>query len=242
MKTAAIIPARYESTRYPGKLMALILGIPIIRFIHDRIRSFCLFDTVIVATDSVVIFDEITSHGGRAMMTKKDHPSGSDRIAEVARQIDAGVIVNVQGDEPMIDAHSLRGLLDLFQDTTVQVASLMTALSDPAQLPDPNTVKVVTELNGNALYFSRSPIPYVRDDDFNPPFLRHIGVYAYRRETLLQMVSLPPSPLEATEKLEQLRLLQNGIPIRMLMTDYQGIGIDTPEDLKAVRKMLGDIS
>ncbi len=242
MKTAAIIPARYESTRFPGKPLALIHGIPIIRFINDRIRSFCLFDTVIVATDSPAVFDEIAAHGGRVMMTKKDHPSGSDRIAEVAQQIDAGVIVNIQGDEPMIDAHSLRGLLDLFQDPAVQVASLMTALSDPAQLADPNTVKVVTDLNSNALYFSRSPIPYLRDNDLNPLYLRHIGVYAYRRETLLQMVSLPPSPLEEIEKLEQLRLLQNGIPIRMLISGYQGIGVDTPEDLKAVRKMLGDIS
>ncbi|MBM4403241.1 MAG: 3-deoxy-manno-octulosonate cytidylyltransferase [Candidatus Cloacimonetes bacterium] len=264
MRTAALIPARYESTRFPGKPLVTLCGIPLIRFIQDRIRSFDLFDHVIVATDSPLIYDEIVSHGGTARMTRKDHPSGSDRIAEVAGDINAEVIVNVQGDEPLIDAGSLRGLLYLFCDNSIQIASLMTALSDPAQLTDPNTVKVVTGLNGDALYFSRAPIPHRRDSEIrleigrcgktplqdntrceNPPlplYLRHIGVYAYRREALLQMVSLPPSPLEEIEKLEQLRLLQNGIPIRMLMTDYQGIGIDTPDDLTAVRKILGDQS
>jgi len=242
LKTAAIIPARFASTRFPGKPLALLRGIPLIRYINDRIRSFGIFDHVIVATDSQSIFDEIIAHGGEARMTRVDHPSGSDRIAEVVQQIDAELIVNVQGDEPLIDAASLSGLIDLFTDDRIQVASLMTTLSDPLQLTDPNTVKVVTDQQGNALYFSRAPIPHLRDEDFCPQYLRHIGVYAYRRQTLLQMVSLPPSPLEQIEKLEQLRLLQNGISIRMLMTDYQGIGIDTPADLVAVRHILGDRS
>lgn len=235
----AIIPARYASTRFPAKALALLSGEPIISHVYRKVLSCNLFDSVVVATDHEDIFSTVLAFGGKAVMTNINHASGSDRIAEAATKLPpAEVIVNIQGDEPMIDTDSLAKLLSQFSDPQVQMASLMTPVSEPEMLSNPNIVKVVTDTKSNALYFSRSAIPFCRDNDINYTYYRHIGVYAYRRETLLKFVELPISKLEQTEKLEQLRALENGIPIRMVITDYQGIGIDTPEDLAMVEMLL----
>jgi 3-deoxy-manno-octulosonate cytidylyltransferase (CMP-KDO synthetase) len=193
---------------------------------------------VIVATDSKRILDVVLAAGGKAQMTSSEHPSGSDRVAEVASGLEADIIVNVQGDEPFITADVLKPLLDSFRDDAVQMASLMTPILDAEQLDDPGIVKVVTDAAGKALYFSRSLIPFDRDGSSGYNYMRHIGVYAWRRETLLRFVSLGMGKLERVEKLEQLRALENGIAIQMVETDYQGIGIDTPEDLARAERII----
>lgn len=228
----AIIPARYASTRFPAKALALLQGLPIIQHVWQRVSASGLFSQVIVATDHPAIMQAVAAFGGTAVLTREDHQSGSDRIAEAANSFpEADLILNVQGDEPFIDTASLRDLIAVFAEKQVQMASLMTLITEPAMLDNPNIVKVVTDSSLNALYFSRSAIPFCRDKDVEVSFFRHIGVYAYRRETLYKFISLPEARLEQIEKLEQLRALENGIPIRMVSTSYQGVGIDTPEDL-----------
>jgi 3-deoxy-manno-octulosonate cytidylyltransferase (CMP-KDO synthetase) len=235
----AIIPARYASTRFPAKALALLMGKPIIQHVYERVADSGLFNHVLVATDHADICNAVLAFGGKAVMTFEHHQSGSDRIAEAAQAFpEAQLILNVQGDEPLIDTASLKDLLAAFIDPQVQMASLMTPMLEPAMLNNPNIVKVVTDSSFNALYFSRAAIPYNRDKDIACTSFHHIGVYAYRRETLLRFVTLPQSNLEQTEKLEQLRALEAGIPIRMLITDYQGIGIDTPEDLIQMESLL----
>ena len=237
--TLAVIPARYASTRFPAKALALLAGKPIIQHVYERVASSGLFSQTIVATDHEAIYSSVESFGGRVLMTSANHQSGSDRIAEAASAIpEAELIFNIQGDEPLIDISSLAALLQMFTDPQVQMASLMTPITDVAMLNNPNIVKVVCNSIHNALYFSRSSIPHNRDNDACITYYRHIGVYAYRRSTLFRFISLPPSSLEQCEKLEQLRAMEAGIPIRMLITDYQGIGIDTPEDLRMVEAML----
>jgi 3-deoxy-manno-octulosonate cytidylyltransferase (CMP-KDO synthetase) len=240
MNVIAIIPARYASTRFPAKALAMLGGKPIIQHVYERVLASNLFNNIVVATDHAAITDAVQAFGGKAIMTSDKHQSGSDRIAEAAKHFpNARLILNVQGDEPLIDTNSLADLIRVFkQDETVQMASLMTPISDSAMLSNPNIVKVVTDVNGNALYFSRSCIPFNRDADVGIVYFRHIGVYAYRAETLARFVALPQSPLEKTEKLEQLRALENGISIRMVKTEYQGIGIDTPSDLKQMEELL----
>ncbi len=237
MKIIAVIPARYSSVRFPGKPLAILHGKTIIRHVYERVLDSNLFHDVIVATDDERIVDEVKSFNGRFKMTSVNHPSGSDRIAEVIADLDCDVVFNIQGDEPMIDADSLGGLVSVFQDNTVKVGSLMTQITNPDDLHNPNCVKVVTDVNNNALYFSRSIIPFDRDASQNARYYRHIGVYAYRKQTLLDFIKLPQSKLEQIEKLEQLRLLENNIPIRMIITAYQGIGIDTPDDLIKVQAL-----
>lgn len=243
MNAIAIIPARYASTRFPGKPLALLNRKPIIQHVYERALSSELFSYVAVATDDPRIADAVSAFGGKYHLTSDKHQSGTDRIAEVASALDipADVIVNIQGDEPLITKDVLHPLISLFADPGVQMASLMTPLSQPEQLSDPNAVKVVTALNGKALYFSRATIPYDRDGAQNIPYYRHIGVYAYRPETLQTFVRLTPSRYELIEKLEQLRALENGIPIHMVETDYQGLGVDTPEDLLRVEAYLTTI-
>lgn len=237
--TIAIIPARYASTRFPAKALALLAGKPIIQHVYSRVAGSGLFNHVLVATDHQAIHDAVLAFGGEVIMTSAHHQSGSDRIAEAAQAYpEAQLILNVQGDEPLIDTASLSDLIAAFNDPQVEMASLMTPILEPAMLNNPNIVKVVTDCLANALYFSRSAIPFNRDDDTTCTYYRHIGVYAYRRETLFRFVALPPGKLEQTEKLEQLRALEAGIPIRMIITDYQGIGIDTPEDLAQVERYL----
>jgi len=238
MKVIALIPARYEATRFPGKLMADLGGKSVIRRTYDETIETNLFDEVIVVTDSEIIFNEITSHGGGAVMSKKEHESGSDRIAEAAANMDVDIIVNVQGDTPFIKKQSLQKLLNQFDDPSVQVASLMQVLKDQTEIEDPNFVKVAVDQNMNSLFFSRSVIPYPRDKHASVTYYEHIGVYAFRKKALIDFTTWPVTPLEAAEKIECLRYLEHGIPLRMVVVDYMGIEIDTPEDLKRAIKLI----
>ncbi|HPG10197.1 MAG TPA: 3-deoxy-manno-octulosonate cytidylyltransferase [Chitinophagaceae bacterium] len=231
----AMIPARYAATRFPGKLMQMLGDKTVIRHTYEAALSSGLFDDVIVVTDSDIIQTEITAAGGHVIMSKNEHESGSDRIAEAADTINADIIVNVQGDEPFIAKEPLEKLIELFNDESVQVGSLMRKITEE-EAADSNCVKVVTGKNGDALYFSRSTIPFNRSGDAD--YYLHVGVYAYRKEMLLDFTSWPATQLEQTEKLEQLRLLENGIKIRMAETDYQNIAIDTPENLADAIKWL----
>lgn len=231
----AMIPARYAATRFPGKLMQELGNKSVIRHVYENTLATGLFDEVIVVTDSKIIYDEIAGHGGRAIMSKKEHESGSDRIAEAVAGMNIDVIVNVQGDEPFIQKEPLEKLVRLFDDPAVQVASLMRKIS-AEEAADPNNVKVVVNKNNEALYFSRSPVPFLRDGSAD--YFLHVGVYAYRKEALIAFTRGPQSRLEQAEKLEQLRFLENGIKIKMAETAYINIAIDTPEDLERAKKML----
>lgn len=232
----AVIPARYASTRFPAKLMQLLQGKTIIRTTYDNTLATGLFDEVLVVTDSEIILNEL--QGCNVTMSQRVHESGSDRIAEAIEQRDCDVVVNVQGDEPFVDAGMLAGLLRVFEDDKVAVASVMHEMTDPAAIQNPNNVKVVTDKNGDALLFSRAVIPFVRDAGTPARYYKHVGVYAYRKNTLLQFTRWPVSMLEQVEKLEQLRYLENGVKIRMVQTSHAGIGIDTPEDLEKAKAFL----
>lgn len=242
MKKIAIIPARYQSTRFPGKPLAILGNKTIIKHVFEAVKSTELFDTVIVATDNEKIFQEVINFGGEVIRTSENHMSGTDRIAEVVKtkfQLldDNDIIVNVQGDEPFITKKPLQSLINVFDNPIIEVASLMHELSEISEINNSNNVKVVVDSNSNSLYFSRSPIPFNRDNT-EVIYFKHIGVYAFRKRTLLQFVKLPISNLENIEKLEQLRLLENGIKIRMIVTDYTGLGIDTPDDLEKAKEIL----
>ncbi len=241
MKAVAIIPARYHSTRFPGKALAKLLNKPLIQWVWEAVNNSNLFDQVMVATDSVKIKEVVDNFGGIAILTSKEHQSGTDRIAEVAESLDCDIIVNVQGDEPLINQKVLFPLLQVMQDTSLPIASLMTPIKDLSLLSNPNLVKVVVDNISNALYFSRSVIPYNRDNIPLVDYWQHIGVYAYRRNALMRLVKLPSGKLEQAEKLEQLRALENGIPIKMIKTEYNGIGVDTPEDLLKLESLLKEM-
>ncbi len=238
MKIVAMIPARYAATRFPAKLMQTLGNKSVIRHTYDNTLATGLFSDVIVVTDSDIIFTEITSHGGKAIMSKKNHESGSDRIAEAAANLDVDIIVNVQGDEPFVQKDPLEKLLATFSDATVQVASLMQELTDTTLIEDPNYVKVAVDRNMNSLFFSRSVIPYPRDKHIAIPYYEHIGVYAFRKQALLNFTNWPMTPLEAAEKIECLRYLEYGVPLKMVLTQYMGVEIDTPEDLLKAAKLL----
>jgi 3-deoxy-manno-octulosonate cytidylyltransferase (CMP-KDO synthetase) len=237
MKKIAFIPARFAATRFPAKLLQQLGSKTVIRHTYDNTVATGLFDDVIVVTDSEEILQEITKHGGKAIMSKRQHESGSDRIAEAVENMEVDVIVNVQGDEPFVHREPLNKLLRTFEDTSVHVASLMKKIDERAAL-DPNNVKVVVDGKGHALYFSRSMIPFHRDKGSTVDYYLHLGIYAYRKQTLLAFTKWAPSLLETTERLEQLRYLENGVRIRMIETQYQSIAIDTPQDLLAALKML----
>lgn len=241
MNTIAVIPARYASTRFPAKLMQDLGGKTVILRTYEAAVNTHLFQDVFVVTDSILIYDEIINNGGKAIMSVKEHESGSDRIAEAVENLDVDIVVNVQGDEPFINAAPLAKLLDIFRndfDKKVDLASLMVEISDKAEIENPNNVKVVTDQNGFALYFSRSVIPYPRDENAGVRFMKHIGIYAFRKEALLAFYNLPMKSLEASEKLEQLRYLEYGKRIKMIETTHVGIGIDTPEDLEKARGLI----
>ena len=238
MKKVALIPARYAATRFPGKLMQLLGNKSVIRHTYDATIATGLFDDVIVITDSDIIYKEIISAGGKAMKSKKEHGSGTDRIAEAAADINADIVVNVQGDEPFVKKELLEKLLQQFNDPSVQVASLMQVLKEQSQINDPNFVKVAVDKNMNALFFSRSVIPFPREKNIPVVYYEHIGVYAFRKKMLLNFANWPVTPLEAAEKIECLRYLENGVSLRMVVTDYMGVEIDTPEDLKKANKLL----
>lgn len=238
MKIVAMIPARYAATRFPAKLMQQLGNKSVIRHTYDNTMATGLFSDVVVVTDSDIIFNEITSHGGKAVMSKKNHESGSDRIAEAAADMDVDIIVNVQGDEPFVQKDPLEKLLAVFADEKVQVASLMQELKDAASIEDPNYVKVAVDRNMNSLFFSRSVIPYPRDKSVSIPYYEHIGVYAFRKQALLNFTNWPMTPLEAAEKIECLRYLEYGVSLKMVLTQYMGVEIDTPEDLIKAAKLL----
>lgn len=232
MKKIAFIPARYAATRFPGKLMQKIGDQSIISMVYNNAREMELFDDVVVATDSDIIAGEIDRIGGKFIKSKHEHQSGSDRIAEACKNMQVDVVVNIQGDEPFIKKQPLEDLLKSFKDETVRVASLMQKFPDNESHENSNIVKVVCNRFNDALYFSRSVIPYKRNKSVEEVFYRHVGVYAYRKDVLLQFTEWPMGVLEKMEMLEQLRYLENGVSIRMVETNEASVGIDTPEDLK----------
>lgn len=241
MKIIAVIPARYASTRFPGKLMEKLGEKTVIRTTYEHVVETQLFDEVFVVTDSQLIYDEISCHGGKVMMSEKEHETGSDRIAEAVENIDCDIVLNVQGDEPFINRKALSDLLMTFRGDEAKDVSLSTLkieIKNEEEIHNPNVVKVVTDAQNYALYFSRSAIPFSRDATFHHTYYRHIGVYAFRKEALLKFAKLEPLQNELAEKLEQLRYMEYGMRIKVVETDFVGIGIDTKEDLEQARKLL----
>jgi 3-deoxy-manno-octulosonate cytidylyltransferase (CMP-KDO synthetase) len=239
VEAVGVIPARYRSTRLEGKVLADIWGKPMIQHVYERACQAALLDRVIVATDDERIRKAVESFGGLAVMTSPHHPSGTDRVGKVVEDMDVNIVVNIQGDEPLIPPLAINMAVDsLLKDPSIPMATLMQKVTDSEELANPNVVKVVTDRNGFALYFSRSPIPYPRQKNDSPMY-KHIGLYGYRKDFLLQYLKLDPSPLERTESLEQLRALENGFRIKVLKVEhYEGIGVDTEEDLSRVRNLL----
>jgi len=238
MKIAAFIPARYAATRFPAKLMQTLGDKTVIRHTYENTVATGLFDSVYVVTDSEIIFNEITQNGGNAIMSKQTHESGSDRIAEAVKDLDIDIVVNVQGDEPFVKRAPLEKVIAVFSNPSVQVASLMQVLTDNTLIQDPNYVKVTVDKNNNALLFSRSAIPYPRSTDTPIVYYEHIGVYAFQKQALLNFTNWSVSPLELAEKIECLRYLENGVSIKMVVTEYMGVEIDTPADLIKAAKLL----
>jgi len=237
LRTVALIPARYASTRFPGKPLVELAGRPMIEHVYRRAAAAARVDAVAVATDDLRIAEAVAAFGGHAVMTGAHHESGSDRIAEAAQQLVCDVIVNVQGDEPLISPEAIdAAVAPLVSESSVVMSTLAAPLGDPRDADDPNVVKVVLDQQGDALYFSRASIPYLRTAGAVP--LRHIGLYAYRRAFLLQFAGWPRTPLEQAESLEQLRVLEHGFRIRTVVTPYESIGVDTPDDLTRVRAAL----
>jgi 3-deoxy-manno-octulosonate cytidylyltransferase (CMP-KDO synthetase) len=244
VNTIGIVPARYASTRFPGKPLALIAGKPLIQHVVEQCQKARSLSEVIVATDDTRIW-EVAQNFCHAEMTRPDHPSGSDRIAEVAGRCKCDAVVNIQGDEPLIDPAVIDAVAGALAQNEMSTAA--TVIKNPAELDNPNVVKVVVSAAGRALYFSRRTIPYLREaaspEDVRGQlaafaFLKHLGIYGYRRETLLRLVKFPVSPLETAEKLEQLRALENGIQIAVVTVDYDSVGVDVPDDVKRVEKIL----
>jgi 3-deoxy-manno-octulosonate cytidylyltransferase (CMP-KDO synthetase) len=236
-------PARLDSTRLPGKLMMNLNGTPIILHTLSNTIKTNLFDEVYVVTDSKEIYEFLLNHHKNVLFSKKNHDSGSDRIAEFAKDMEVDIIVNVQGDEPLIDKNSLNKLIETFKlddKNKIDLVSLMKVISNNKELENPNNVKVVTDVNDFALYFSRSPIPFNRESDLKVKYFKHIGVYGFRKRSLVDFYKSKPTKLELIEKLEQLRYLENGIKIKMVITDFDGISIDTMEDLIKARKLIND--
>lgn len=234
MKVIAMIPARYEASRFPGKLMKDLAGKTVILRTYEAAKKANLFSEVYVVTDSELIFKEITANGGNALMSKKAHESGSDRIAEAVENLEVDIVVNVQGDEPFIQKEALSNLLAVFKTDSkkeISIASLKIKMDDESEINNPNNVKVVTDEQNFAMYFSRAPIPYPREN-LTAEYFKHIGIYAFRKEALLKFTQLPINKLEATEKLENLRFLANGLKVKMVETNEIAVGIDTPEDLE----------
>ncbi len=270
MTSVVIIPARYESTRFPGKPIYPLKGMPIIQYVYNNSKLSHLADDVIVATDSEKILEKVQAFGGKAIMTDKKHPSGTDRIAEVAKSMDYEIIVNVQADEPLIRPEMIDDVIALLDDKRASIGTLAKRIEDPDEIIDPNIVKVIFDKEGFALYFSRAPIPFHRDKwksqniehemqntlsltlpprgggqgwggDSEPRtfyWYKHIGIYSYRREVLLSLANMQPTELEKTEKLEQLRALENGMKIKVKETFFETYGVDTPKDIERIEKCL----
>jgi 3-deoxy-manno-octulosonate cytidylyltransferase (CMP-KDO synthetase) len=236
MKVIAVLPARLESTRLPRKMLREISGKPLIGVVYEAVHSSQLLADVIIATDSEEILTVCRKHGWNARMTSSSHRSGTERVHEISQNELADVYVNVQGDEPLVRSEQIAGLLEVMQRSDAQVGTLMTPAAD-VDVPNPNVVKVVTDLNGRALYFSRAPIPFDRDRSA-PRYFKHLGLYAYRKAALDFFVGLPESSLERSERLEQLRFLENGIPIYVGLTPFDSVGVDTEDDLQRVLEIM----
>ena len=233
-----MIPARYAASRFPGKLMKDLGGKPVIVRTYEAARDTGLFDEVIVVTDSEIIAEAVQGEGGRVVMSREVHETGSDRLAEAVVDMDADIVVNVQGDEPFTEKESLEKLIRVFHEDPekeIDLASLMTEITDPEDIANPNTVKVITDKEGFALYFSRAPIPYQRAEEPRAVYFKHKGVYAFRKRALLDFRRLPMLQLEAVEKIEAIRFLEYGKKIKMVQTRISGIEIDTPEDLERAK-------
>lgn len=234
-----MIPARYSASRFPGKLMQDLSGKTVILRTYEATVNTNLFDDVLVVTDSPIIYNEIVNNGGKAVMSKKEHECGSDRIAEAVEHLNIDIVINVQGDEPFTDKESLEKLIAVFKDDhnkKIDLASLMVHITNEAEINNPNTVKVIVDNSNFALYFSRSPIPYPRDKNAEVKYFKHKGVYAFRKEAILDFYRLPIQPLEASEKIECIRYLEYGKRIKMVETTTEGVEIDTPEDLERAKK------
>ena len=236
MKAIAVIPARLASTRLPRKMLREIAGRPLIGVVYEAVRSSPLLADVIIATDSTEIADVCREHGWQARMTSPAHRSGTERVHEISNLVSADVYLNVQGDEPLARSEQIATLMGVMNDPDVPVGTLMTPAAE-MDIPNPNAVKVVVDCNGRALYFSRATIPFDRDRT-RPPYFKHLGFYAYRKDALDRFVTLPESSLERSERLEQLRFLENGIPIFVGETPYDSVGVDTEEDLQRVIEMM----
>ena len=235
-----MIPARYSASRFPGKLMQNLAGKSVILRTYEATVATNLFSEVYVVTDSEIIFNEIVENGGKAIMSKKEHESGSDRIAEAVAEVDCDIVVNVQGDEPFTERESLQKVLEVFKDDadkTIDLASLMVEIKDWDEINNPNTVKVIVDQNNFALYFSRSPMPYPRDKEAGARYFKHKGIYAFRKQALLDFTVLPMQFIEGTEKIECIRYLEYGKKIKMVETQIQGVEIDTPEDLERAKRL-----
>ncbi|WP_417370496.1 3-deoxy-manno-octulosonate cytidylyltransferase [Gelidibacter japonicus] len=240
MKIISMIPARYSATRFPAKLMKDLAGKTVILRTYEATVATNLFDEVYVVTDSKIIYDEIVNNGGKAIMSKKEHQSGSDRIAEAVEDLDVDIVVNVQGDEPFTERESLEKVLNALKDDhqkEIDLASLMVEIHDWEEISNPNTVKVIVDQNNFALYFSRSPIPYPRDKEAGARYFKHKGIYAFRKQALLDFYNLPMQFIEATEKIECIRYLEYGKRIKMVETHVEGVEIDTPEDLERAKRL-----
>ena len=237
-RVVAVIPARYASTRFPGKPLADLGGRPLIEHVYRRVAECGAVGTVVVATDDERIQKAVEAFHGRVQMTHAAHVSGTDRVAEVARGLDCEIVINVQGDEPLIEAAMIEESLQPFADPTLQMGTLRRRIEDPAELASPNVTKVVVTTDGNALYFSRTPIPYRRDAGAPLEAWTHVGLYVYRRKFLLEFARMAPTTLERLEALEQLRALEHGIRIAVVETRYNTMGVDTPQDLEKVRRLL----
>lgn len=241
MKVIAMIPARYSASRFPAKLMQDLDGKTVILRTYQATLNTELFDDVFVVTDSDIIFNEIVSNGGKAIMSKKEHQSGSDRIAEAVEDLDVNIVVNVQGDEPFTEKESLQKVLEVFKtdyNKDIDLASLMVEIHDWEEISNPNTVKVIVNQHNFALYFSRSPIPYPRDKEAGVRYFKHKGIYAFRKQALLDFYKLPMRYLEATEKIECIRYLEYGKRIKMVETTVEGVEIDTPQDLERAKQLI----
>jgi 3-deoxy-manno-octulosonate cytidylyltransferase (CMP-KDO synthetase) len=239
-KVIGVIPSRYAAQRFPGKPLALIAGKPLVQWVYEAGRAAQLLDDLMVATDDARILQAVKSFGGKAMLTAADHPSGTDRVAEVAAKVPCDVVINLQGDEPLIRALMIDSLVKaMLDEPNVPMGTLARKITRHEELENPNVVKLVTDLRQRALYFSRYAIPFVRDAETNrATHWAHVGIYAYRREALLKLVRLPVSALERAEKLEQLRALENGFAIKVVETTHQTLSVDSPEDLKAAERIL----
>ncbi|MGA9212539.1 3-deoxy-manno-octulosonate cytidylyltransferase [Kaistella sp.] len=240
MKTIAVIPARYQASRFPGKLMQILGEKTVIATTYQNVVETQFFDEVFVATDSEIIFNEIKNIGGNAVMTG-NHETGSDRIAEAVENIDCDIVINVQGDEPFLKTEPFKQLMEVFKndfEEKISLASLKIKLKEQDEIENPNNVKVITDNEGFALYFSRSVIPYSRETSVQAEYFKHIGVYAFRKKALLNFAKLKMQPLEIAEKIECIRYLEYGMKIKMIETDFIGVGIDVPEDLEKARLIL----